>query len=45
MLLSNKKNKIYSSIKDYFNGLENNFEMNGGKSDFKCLELEVFQLL
>ena len=43
--MSNKKNKIYSSIKDYFNGLENNFEMNGGKSDFKCLELEVFQLL
>ena len=28
----------------YFNGLLNDYEMNGGVIDFKCEELEIFQL-
>ena len=38
-------NLIYSLINTRFNGLENIYEMNGGKSNFLCKELEVFQLL
>ena len=38
-------NKIEKKIKKMFNGIENNFEMNGGKDTFICKELEVFQLL
>ena len=42
--MSKKSNNIMN-IKQYFNGLENKYEMNGGQSDFKFQELEVFQLL
>ena len=27
-----------------FKGLTTNYEMNGGKKNFKCQDLEVFQL-
>ena len=37
-------NKIHQSIKTYFNGLQQEYEMNGGESKFKIKELEVFQL-
>ena len=44
--MSKKKSyNIRSNIKEYFNGLENKYEMNGGQNDFKYQELEVFQLL
>ena len=39
-------NIIYKDyIKDYFNGLDEPCEMNGGKDRFKCEELEVFQII
>ena len=38
-------NVIYSKIREKFNGLNNDYEMNGGKDKFQCKELEVFQLL
>ena len=38
-------NVIYSLIKEKFNGLNNEYEMNGGKDKFQIKELEVFQLL
>ena len=38
-------NVIYPQIKNKFNGLENEYEMNGGKNSFLVKELEVFQLL
>ena len=37
-------NMISYNIKTMFNGLKDNYEMNGGKNKFKCTELEVFQL-
>ena len=36
-------NCIYSDIQQYFNRLDEPYEMNGGKNKFKCVELEVFQ--
>ena len=36
---------INSDIKQYFNGFENDYEMNGGQEYCKFNELEVFQLL
>ena len=36
---------ISESIKEWFNGFEDKYEMNGGQNYFKCDELEVFQLL
>ena len=36
---------INSDIKLYFNGFENDYEMNGGQEYCKFNELEVFQLL
>ena len=44
----NKKNSYIcgggSDCGNYFNGLSTNYEMNGGKRNFKCEDLEVFQL-
>ena len=39
------ENVIYSKIKRKFNGINNEYEMNGGRDKFRCKELEVFQLL
>ena len=39
------ENVIYSKIKRKFNGINNEYEMNGGRDKFQCKELEVFQLL
>ncbi len=39
-----KSNSFGNYIKEHFNGLEDKFEMNGGKKFFKIKELEVFQL-
>ena len=38
-------NYLYSQIKQAFNGLNSEYEMNGGYDKFKCKELEVYQLL
>ena len=38
-------NYIGDYIKEYFKGLKDKYEMNGGESIFKIKELEVFQLL
>ena len=38
-------NKIHTLIKEYYNDVNEDFEMNGGNQFFKCKELEVFQLL
>ena len=38
-------NKFMSKIKLYFNGLNEDYEMNGGNKHFKCKDLEVFQLI
>ena len=43
--MNRSDNCICKNIKEYFNGLEDEYEMNGGKDKFKCKELEVFQLL
>ena len=42
--LKKNDNMISLNIKTVFNGLIDNYEMNGGKNKFKCKELEVFQL-
>ena len=42
--LKENNNMISYNIKTMFNGLTDNYEMNGGKNKFKCKELEVFQL-
>ena len=39
------ENVIFSKIKRKFNGINNEYEMNGGRDKFQCKELEVFQLL
>ena len=36
---------IISSIKQYFNGIDNKFEMNGGKNRFNIKEAEIYELL
>ena len=36
---------IKSTIKSNFNGIIDNFEMNGGKNRFKYKELEIYQIL
>ena len=38
-------NTFRNTIKKHFNGLKENYEMNGGKSKFKIGEMEVFHLL
>ena len=42
--MNRSENFISKTIKENFNGLNDEFEMNGGKEKFKCKELEVFQL-
>ena len=39
------ENQFMSKIKLYFNGLNEDFEMNGGNKHFRCKDLEVFQLI
>ena len=41
----NQFSYIGDYLKEYFNGLEKIYEMNGGKDVYKIKELEVFQLL
>ena len=43
--MSKNDNNISSSIKSFFNGLKDDYEMNGGLQSFQCKELEVFQLI
>ena len=43
--MNKKNNKIMKSIKSYFNGLKDIYEMNRNESEFTCKELEVFQLI
>ena len=38
-------NCIYETIQEYFKRLDDPYEMNGGKSKFKCKELEVYQFI
>jgi len=39
-----QNSEIYSNIKSMFNGIVDNYEMNGGNNEFRCKELEVFKL-
>ena len=43
--MSKNDNNISSSIKSFFNGLKDDYEMNGGLQSFQFKELEVFQLI
>ena len=43
--MSIKDNEIMQWIKSCFNGLKDDYEMNGNESKFRCNELEVFQLI
>ena len=43
--MNKNDNNISSSIKSSFNGLKDDYEMNGGLQSFQCKELEVFQLI
>ena len=43
--MNKNDNKFYSYIKSKFNGLIDDYEMNGNEKKFKCKELEVFQLI
>ena len=43
--MNKNENKIHPQIKEYFNDVNDDFEMNGGNQFFKCKELEVFQLI
>ena len=43
--MSSNNNEIYSNINSKFNGLKDNYEMNGGKNKFKIKEIEVYQIL
>ena len=36
---------IIGTIKQYFNGIDNNYEMNGGKKRFIIKEAEIYELL
>ena len=36
---------IRSEIKQYFNGIDNYLEMNGGKKRFEIKEVEIYELL
>ena len=42
--LNYNKNYFRKEANSIFNGLKNEFEINGGEEYFKCKELEVFQL-
>ena len=39
--MTSNDNCIYKTIQQFFNRLDEPFEMNGGKSNFRCKELEV----
>ena len=41
--MNTNDNKIHPTIKEYFIGLKEDYEMNGGQDNYKCKELEVFQ--
>ena len=43
--MTSNDNCIYKTIQQFFNRLDEPFEMNGGKSNFRCKELEVYQLI
>ena len=43
--MNKNENKIHAQIKEYFNDVNDDFEINGGNQFFKCKELEVFQLI
>ena len=43
--MTSNDNCIYKTILQFFNRLDEPFEMNGGKSNFRCKELEVYQLI
>ena len=44
--MSISKSKVCAGdCEKYFSGLTKNYEMNGGYRFFKCVELEVFQLI
>ena len=43
--MNRNDNTLYLEIKNTFIGIEKDLEMNKGESQFKCKELEVFQLL
>ena len=42
--LQNNSSIVCIKNNKYFSGFSNDYEMNGQKSRFKCIELEVFQL-
>ena len=42
--MNQSNNTIRDTIQDHFNGLSENYEMNGGIPEFKIVELEVFYL-
>ena len=43
--MKRNENYIIKTITKCFNGFDTEFEMNGGEDQFRCKELEVFQLL
>ena len=43
--MKRNENYIIKTITKCFNGFDTEFEMNGGEGQFRCKELEVFQLL
>ena len=43
--MNHANNKIISKIKQFFNEINSEYEMNGGNKRFKIKELEVFQLI
>ena len=43
--MKRNENYIKKTITKCFNGFDTEFEMNGGEDQFRCKELEVFQLL
>ena len=43
--MTSNDNCIYKTIQQFFNRLDDPFEMNGGKKEFIIKELEVYQLL
>ena len=43
--MSRKDNVIWSSIYNSFNGFGNRYELNGGDKNFKCTDMEVFEII
>ena len=42
--MNQSNNTIRDTIQEHFNGLSEDYEMNGGIPEFKIVELEVFYL-